>query len=402
MLNDSQINTCAAYVMERIKHVIEAFGPRAPGSEGERKAQEFIREELEACCDGGVSLESFQVAGKAFFAMTAVASLFFLASVALWTVHPLVSMVLDMTGLAVLYFQLVRYRLFLDPFFPKSTSHNVYGRIRPSGEIRRRVILSGHADAACEWRFSYLAGSLFRFIMIGLFVGLGGIVLFHIAGTVAWLAGEGVWAAVQRFMPLQWVLSPALVIAFFFSNLNLTVPGANDNLTGVFVAVGIARFLKDAGVRLENTELVIASLGSEEAGLRGAKDFAEKHREEFGDVETIFIALETLRDLEYLKVYNRDMNGIVKHDEEVCRLLRDAGKDCGLDLPYASVFLGSSDAAAFSQAGWKAGMLAAMDPGPPLYYHTRLDNWDNMDEKCLCKSIAVVCAAISRYDADVH
>ena len=397
MLNESQISGCAAYVTERTRHVIESFGPRAPGSEAERRTQELVRQELTACCDGEVLFEPFQVAGKAFFSMQAVAASILMVSVVLWHAHPLISVGLDLLALSVLYFQLWRYRLYLDPFFPKSASHNVYGRISPGGETTRRIILSGHADAACEWRFAYLAPRLFPYFMIALLAGLAGIVLLHLAGFIAWLAGGSLWEAAQQMQWLQWLLVAGIVLGVFFNNVSRTVPGANDNLSGTFAAIGIAKHLKESGVQLQNTELGIAILGSEEAGLRGAKVFAERHKAEFEDVDTAVIVLETLRDLDHIKVYNRDMNGTVRLDD-VCRLLQEAGRACGLDIPYASVFLGSTDAAAFAQAGWRAGVLAAMDPRPADYYHTRLDNWDNMDEACLRKAIAVVCAAIRIYD----
>lgn len=399
MLNDSRLQECAAYVTERTKHVIETFGPRAPGSEAERKTQELVKNELEAICDGAVIMEPFAVAGKAFFAMQAVSSLLLLISVFALAIHPLLSLALDALAFTVIYFQLVRYKLFLDPFFPKSTSYNVYGSIRPKGEIRRRIILAGHADAAYEWRFAYLFPGRFRYVMMLLIVGVAGIVLLHIAAVAAWGMGGSASERIQLLLPAQWALAPLLGLGIFFNNLKVLSPGANDNLTGVFASVGIAKFLKAAGIQLEHTELGIASLGSEEAGLRGAKEFAQKHKRQFEDVETIFIALETLRDSEHIKVYNRDMNGTVKHDAEVCQLLQDAGRDCGMNLPCASAFLGSSDAAAFTQAGWRAAMFAAMDPAPPPYYHTRRDNWDNMDEECLRKCIAVVCAALRRYDS---
>jgi hypothetical protein len=399
VLSESSISACASYVTERARHVIESFGPRPPGSEAERKTQELVRDELASCCDGEVLFEPFQVSGKAFFSMHAVAASLLIVSLVLWRVHPALSVTLDALALSVWYFQLVRYRLYLDPFFPKSTSYNVYGRIKPTGKTKRRIILSGHADAACEFRYGHLVPRLFRYITMALFTGLAGIVMLHLLGLATWFAGGAPWAAAQRLGSLQLLLIPGILLGVSFNSINSIVPGANDNLSGVFAAVGIAKHLKESGVQLRHTELGIAVLGSEEAGLRGAKVFANRYKAKFEEVETIVIVLETLRDLEHLKVYNRDMNGTVKHDAEVCRLLREAGEECGLHLPYGSVYLGSSDASAFTQAGWRAGQLAAMDPRPPDYYHTRRDNWDNMDEECLRKAIAVVCTAIRIYDA---
>ena len=50
----------------------------------------------------------------------------------------------------------------------------------------------------------------------------------------------------------------------------------------------------------------------EEAGLRGAKAFAKKHYKEYVEsgVETSVLCVDTLTDLDYLNVYNRDMTAL--------------------------------------------------------------------------------------------
>jgi len=64
----------------------------------------------------------------------------------------------------------------------------------------------------------------------------------------------------------------------------------------------------------------------------------------------------------------------------------------------ATVTLGSSDAAAFSRAGVRAVMLAAMDPAPAHYYHTRRDNPSELDAGCLTKAAEVMLEAIQDID----
>jgi Zn-dependent M28 family amino/carboxypeptidase len=229
-----------------------------------------------------------------------------------------------------------------------------------------------------------------------LFVALTCIIFAFSGGD--WDGGyRGPWLVVGA---LQLLCLPGLLSGFFFNNFNVVSPGANDNLSGALITAGLARQLGEAGIRTENTEIVFLITGSEEAGLRGAKAFAAKHAVEFRDVETIFIGVDTIRDLAHMKVYNRDMNGIVNHDAKVCQLLKDAGTACGLELTYGSAFIGSSDATAFTQAGVPSVALIAMDPAPAPYYHTRLDNWDNMDKECLRKCIELVAKAIEMYDKD--
>lgn len=399
MLRDDQIRECTAYVLQRARFVIESFGPRPPGSEAERKTQELVKEDLEACCDGPVTFEEFQVAQKAFFCMQAVGGALTLAGLALYWIHPALTLCLGVAAAVVMYNQLLRYRLFLDPFFPKKPSYNVAGRQSPANAVERRIILNGHPDAAYEWRFNYLAPKRFPILvlytLIGMVLLLVGSALATVAQLVAPAASSGLIYAIGLAMLL---LAPAGFIGILFNNLRVVASGANDNLSGTFIATGILRALRENNIRLERTELMAVITGSEEAGLRGAKVWAGRHKRACEDVETIVIALDTFRDLPYLTIYNRDMNGTVAHDRDVCDLLKRAALEVGRDLPFGSIHLGSSDGAAFTQAGFRAGMLGGMDPHPAHYYHNRRDTWEIMDEECISVTINVLLEAIRLYD----
>jgi hypothetical protein len=397
LLDESRVGACARYIMERTKFVIESFGERPPGSDGERKALGVVREDMAECCDGEILVEPFSVAKRAFASQQAVAATFAMVGIVLFFVNPLLSVAFDIVAIATLYSQLIRYWLFLDPFFAKGVSCNVYGKIRPEGQVKRRIILTGHADAASEFRFNYLAPKIFPIISGMAIIGILTVVVLHLAGATISLF-NGSEDLLAKIAIVQVCLIPFVVLGGLYNNINQTVPGANDNLSGTFMVTGIARQLREAGVKLKHTELGVAVLGSEEAGLRGAKVFARAHKKDFEDVETIVVVIDTVRDLEHFKIYNKDLNGTVKHDSGVVTLLKKAGEACGLKLSLGTVYLGSTDATAFTQAGWRACALAAMDPHPADYYHTRRDNWDNMDENCLRKGIEVLAAAIQLYD----
>ena len=67
-------------------------------------------------------------------------------------------------------------------------------------------------------------------------------------------------------------------------------------------------------------------------------------------------------------------------------------------MPYKSVFFGATDAAAVSQAGMKAVCVAAMDPAPARYYHTRLDTADNLDIKTIEATVGIALETAFRFD----
>ena len=399
MLNRDLISVCAQYVLDKTKFVIDEFGPRPPGSPGEGQCQQFIKRELEDCCDGEVTMKPFPVAQKAFMGMQRVAGIVMLIGFGLYWVHPLPAAAFSTLALVIIIQQLVRYKLFLDPFFREYTSYNVAGRQTPAGDLKRRIILNGHPDAAYEWRWLYLFPRFFPIFTLISLIGLP----VKLVTDYAFLLLAGSWAAGN---PTVWTIVglvqlcflPSAVIAIGWANFKVVSPGANDNLSGSFIATGIAKVMRETGIELQNTELMVCITGSEEAGLRGAKVFAREHKKKLNDVETIVLALDTFRDIDHLTIYSRDLNGTVKHDPAVCRLLKDAGRNLGLNLPYGSVFLGSSDATAFTQEGYRAAALAAMDPAPADFYHNRRDHHKNMDRACLERTIAVVCEAIKLYD----
>ena len=101
-----------------------------------------------------------------------------------------------------------------------------------------------------------------------------------------------------------------------------------------------------------------------------------------------------------LSIYNKDMTGIVKNDTDACKLVKEGAKLAGYDVPYKTVSLGATDAAAISRSksGIKATSFAAMDPAPARYYHTRLDTHENLDLKTIEASLDICLNTLFLYD----
>ncbi len=399
MLTEDQIKACAKYVLDQTRHVCQEFGDRDPGSPGEAACQELVRDELQPHVDNEVQLEPFRVAPKAFMGFQPVAGLLLLvAHVAYWFM-PWVALVASALAMIIAVQELLRYKLFLDPLFPKRTSYNVMGLHTPSGQVKRRIIIGGHADAAFEWRFHHWNPKLLQYFVPYCLLGMPFVFVSSLLCTIlnaGWANGYANGWGILGIGLLAFL--PGALLALIYTNFSVVAPGANDNLSGTFITVGLAKWLRDAGVQLKNTEIMYLVTGSEEAGLRGAKAYAKRHKERLHEMETVFVAVDTIRDLDHFKVYNRDLNGTLQHDARACSLFKEAGKRAGVDLPYGSVTVGSSDATAFTQAGIASVALAAMDPSPAYYYHTRDDGPDIMDQDCVEKGIAVLVNALEMYD----
>ncbi len=387
----------ARIIKTSIGAIIERYGERPPGSPGERACQKQLQQELEAAGLAAV-LEPFPVAQKAFMSMPLVCTLLTLCALPLYWVAPRLSPLPVLLAVVVFVCELVFYNHVLARFFPKSTSLNLSAVLPASGERKQRIILAGHADAAYEWRFHRWFPRIFPLFPILLFLS----VLYVLGTTLAAAVTGGVYtgSVLWQWLGLSHVFAlPGLLIGLCFTNFKQVSPGAGDNLSGALCVTELVKWMKTNNIIFEHTEVVALVTGSEEAGLEGARAYITDHRAEFDAVPTIVIALDTAAELAHLALYNRDLNGRVVHDPQVCALVRNAGRACGLELRNGTVTVGSSDGTAFTQAGIPTVALCAMNPAPAHYYHNRRDTCDVLEEPCLAKVLQLLMEICARYDA---
>lgn len=404
---DSKVRECSNFTVREIKKICKEIGPRPSGEENEQKAQDYVESLMGGIADD-VKRESFDVHPKAFMSWVLIDGIEMLvASVLMILAHlnvfPSISdglkgaaFGLSVIAILLLLGEFLFYKEFIDFLFPKRTSSNVIAVRKAAGETKRRIIFAGHIDSAYEWRFTHLGGGKLLVTMI--ILGIGSLVLTLIMSVVSLFLDEGVPAIVMTV--IQAVTIPIFIAVMFFVNWKLCVTGANDNLTGVMASMAVIKYLKDNNIRFENTEVVAVSTGCEECGLRGAKAFAKAHAKEYANdgTETVFMAVDTLHDYDYLGIYNKDMSGLVKLDAQASKMAQKATEICGLDIPFATVSFGSSDAAAGQQGGIKSVALAAMDPTPARYYHTREDTANILDMKTVETGLKIMLETAFLFD----
>ena len=404
----SKVRECSNFAIREIKKVCKDVGPRPAGYEGEKKGQDHVEALMTPIADE-VKRESFTLSPKAFMSWVMIdGALALVAAIlgilcfafdlppAVETVFRVISVALVVLAVFFLLGEFLFYKQVLDVFFKKQESSNVICTRKAAGETKRRIIIGGHMDTAYEWRYTYLGGSkmvtaIIVSAILGLLVTLG----FSIAGFfVDNRTAEIVMLVVQALM------IPALVAVMFFVNWKMPVDGAADDLTGVFTAMAALLYFKHNDIRLEYTEIVAMSVGAEEEGLRGSKAFAKAHADEYKNdgVETFFLALDTLRDYEFMSVITKDMTGTVSLDKQACALVKKAAENANIPVKLSTIPLGSTDAAATQQGGIKSVAFTSMDPAPARYYHTRDDNVSVLEMKTLEDSLKVVLETIYLFD----
>lgn len=396
----------ARYMVDEITHIIKTFEKRAPGSKGEKQACEYMADVLKKDCGcDRVQVESFKENPNSFygwiyftitFVLLAILSLFFFS--------PILSVVLIIAGLALAFLQFGVYKKAIDPIFPEKDGHNVTAIKSCKGEVKRRIIFNGHPDAAWEWPVNYALGGVgFEGHAIICFIGA----LYYTVLAIIYTVQNGFTIGMidktsSIYTAALWglIFVPFLIGLYFMWIESRVVDGANDNLTGCYMGIAILKALKDEGVELENTEVGVVLTGSEEAGLRGAKAWCEKHKGEFDDVPTFIYSYDTLRDSKYLMVNYRDLNGTVKSDKDVSDLFLETSKEMGVNCSKGMVppLGGATDSAAFAQAGFRSTGITGLNHKLESYYHTRRDTYDNMGEECLSKCFAVSVKVLEKFD----
>lgn len=395
------VRDCTEFAVDGITNICKLFGPRPCGDESEKKAQETMLEELKAFSDE-VRRETFKANPDAFMSFVPIAGSCCIGASAINLLASnkkskaaLGSLALLGAGVSSLVGEFLLYKKMLDPLFKEKESGNVIAIRKSTGETKRRIIISGHTDSAPEWTYTYKLGSHGSVMVLA--PAIAGLVYTAATSAVALTKKHSKTAKKMALGQLAFL--PAYGALYKFTNNKRYVDGANDDLSGCYLASAVLKYLSDNDISFENTEVIAMLAGGEEAGLRGSKAFFEAHPEYKNDgVETVFISADTIRDEDYMMIYERDMTGMVKNDKRVCSLLKKAGEKQGLDIPVGTIPLGSTDAAAASQAGIPAASIVAMDPSPADYYHTRRDTAEILNPDCIEKILEVLLEAVFDFD----
>ncbi len=392
------------YMYNLIDRVVREIGPRESCTPKERELADLLAAEWKPICDK-VEMEEFTCAPTAFLGFLPIAVILYIGSVATYwlpSYFPVLSFVFAAVGFSMLVFEFVRYREMLDPWFPQRTGQNVYGVIKPSGEVKRRFIVSGHTDSAYEFNlWTFLKNAAIPVMVIGI---LGVILLVgaSLAKAIAVFTGDPT-LPIFRTLGIICVAIYPFVGTFLFFHTYTAVPGAMDDMAGVSIAAGLGRYLSEARKNgeffPENTEVVIMGMGAEEAGLRGAKRYVQKHLGELKAIPSHGITFDGIYDEQFLVVMKSEVCTGAKHDKKLVRAIVDTAKSHGWPIKVASVPIGASDASAFSPKGVSFTCVACQDVTKFVpNYHSRFDTMEYIRPEALAVSLQLAIDMLQKID----
>lgn len=353
-----------------ITEIVAKFGGRYFGSEEEHQAQLHTKQEFEKHCHT-TQLMPFDSALEAHFQALKIFSVLYGVSLLLYHFSLVSAAILAVANAVLFLGHFVTYRHWLDFLFKKKRSHNVIGDIEPTGEVRSTIIIAGHIDSVKEFKWWYRLKHM-------------GAVLTVVAGFV--LSFQAIFLVLAATIPGPWsiygwwffVLCSPILIVYFDMHDKEVVHGALDNLTGVAMALEMAKVFSVE--QLMHTRVRCISFGAEEAGLRGAYAYGKKHKKQLLEEKALLINLDTIKDLEHLAIATRETNTLVGFDKHLISRMARSFEFHGIAVKKIPFDIGASDASAFRILGLPALSLIGMrtDTLDPCY-HTRLDNLDHLD-----------------------
>ena len=411
-MNDNISKDDSNYMYEIIQSIIDECGPRMPCSPQEAQGAEIIKKELELVCDD-VDLEPFSCNPNAFLGFIKVDVVLVLLSFISFFLIPLnlfnywgyvmsfLSFSFNLISFLILWNEFFNYREFIDPFFKSRTSQNVIGKIYPKEEVKKILIFSGHHDSALQF-------NLLTYLKIGypvvIFLGLGIMFLWLLVSIIVILLILVNLFFYELFFLFVLILfligTPAFIGLFLFVPFGEKankVPGAVDNLSAVAIVLALGKILKkNKELVPNNTEIRLISFGCEEAGLRGAFRYVEKHFDELKRFEAECVNMDAIHSKDNITIIDFEPSTRTKHSEIVVEKIVNAAKSSQIKIKASAMggsstfekivgqITGGTDATAFSKAGIKAANISAMDLNKMLkFYHQPTDTLDKIEKESL-------------------
>ncbi|MBO7676831.1 MAG: M28 family peptidase, partial [Erysipelotrichaceae bacterium] len=322
------------YITDGIEYTCKNHKRRSAGWESVKTAQADMAEAMKDYVDE-IRTQQFEMHPQAFIGSIPLDALISLIACALFVGGVyyqkawlfIISLLLTIATATIIIVEYILFIPFTDKLYPKKTGQNLYMVRKAKNAAKRRIILCGHADAAYEMPV------LKHFPTVLIFICIGSAFLYWAINFIFCylaLAGFMPIRVLHVFCGIEIVNAILLAPLLFFVDWRTIVDGANDNLTGCYLAMSIIKEMADNDIRYDDTDICCLITDGEESGLRGARAFANEFVEEMLSLNTVVIAPDTIHSVEELRIFSRGINYTESNSEEVCSLLYFSSMKNGL------------------------------------------------------------------------
>jgi hypothetical protein len=285
--------------------------------------------------------------------------------------------------------------------FPARPSLNVLARLR-NPQARRLLVVSAHVDAAHSGIVFHPAvrGWLQRRYADGemppaLILPFRGLLSLTSASV---LRAIGLPRSLAKMVALPGVFISAATAGFMADiGRRPTVPGANDDASGVATVLALAQDLVASPP--QNLEVWFLATGCEEGIEGGIHDFLARHRAELEGRRPFFLNLEMLGDGR--PAYSQAEGHVTPfymHPEAIS-LVAEVGREPEFEGVEGVTSPAQSDALAAHHYGFPAITVMSLAPdGQPTHYHWPSDTPENIDGASLERCHRYLRRIIQRFD----
>ena len=364
----------------RMKTVTElcSFEGRLAGTDAERRAATRLAERLREL-GRRAEVEPTYVHPQAPLIWAAHCALALAGSLAA-VAEPAVGFALVLLAATSFYLDLnTRLYLFRPLFFRRASQNVVSPGSSPDAPARLMVV--AHYDAARTGTLHNpkqvdRARRLARFLPFG----EARLLFWSVAALLPLLGARMAGVDSDAIALLQLLPTLFLLVAIFLLvdiQLSAVVPGANDNASGVAVALAVAESLAEKPPK--NLDVWLVLTGAEECGMEGMRAFVNSRRKQLDPKSTFVIAIDAVGAGDVRWVASEGMTVSFEMDGrllELCQAVADADREAGGVYRAAPLRRGSaSDALAARVRGWRATAITCLEAGAhrPRHHHAPAD-----------------------------
>jgi hypothetical protein len=213
-----------------------------------------------------------------------------------------------------------------------------------------------------------------------------------VAGAPAVMA-LGSLTGIKPLRALGAALSLVSAAAFADIAARRVVPGANDNLTGVAAILELARLLAEEPAR--GVRVMLVSTGSEESFMEGMRAFGRRHFSSLPRESTRIVCLDSVGSPQLILIEGEGMIRMRDYPRAMRDFLGDAARRAGVPLRRGLRLGLATDALIAMKAGYQAAGLGSVTKYKfPSNYHSQRDTPPNVDYETARQATEVCHAAI--------
>lgn len=381
------------FLRERLEELEKFHRPSA--SEGERRAAEWLVERF-AEFGAEARIEAEPAHGTYWWPLGIGAALGALAGLAALRGRRLLGAVLGAIGAAGIADDFPPGQRRLRRPLPTRTTYNVVCELGPA-DAERTMVIVAHHDAA-------RSGLVFHPALPQLADRLGLVekadtspaLMAPVVGGPL-LAALGALTGGRRLAKLGMLLGIGSAAAMAEIGSRGTVPGANDNGTGVVALLALARRLVEEPP--EGLRVILLSAGSEESFSEGIKAFGERHFGELPRESTFFLSIDSIGSPHLLVLRGEGFLKMHEYPSRSLALMDGLAEELGIWLfPNLRLHNGTDGLEPLAAGYETASMCGCTDLKNPANYHWPNDLAENVDFGTLADGVRLAEAAIRRLD----